>query len=331
VTVQFDAYDSDSEAQISLFYDTDDQGLDGHLFAQGVAETDGSGSYVWDSRGVTDGTYYLYARIDDGANVPRFSYATSPVTLVSPGIEGHVFIDTDGDGVWDPTEVGKVGVSVFLDLDRDGLYSVDEPKTNTMFEDPMNAVHKRGFYGFYGLDYGDYLVRQIVNSPYAQSYPGGDAGREVSVVGDTPVCAVDFGIHSELQNLRNHRDVNDDGYVTPIDALLVINWLNWVTPDYWPDPAPPFRDVNGDLRVTPLDSLLVINELNFQYGGEGESQADRTAMAGRRSVQEPSTTTRMTDLDHPGAVDEDLCELLAKGWCDWLTSRTLRRKRELGR
>ena len=64
-------------------------------------------------------------------------------------------------------------------------------------------------------------------------------------------------------------DVNGDGNVSPLDALLVINELSemqysdsagtLVTPR--PDEANQF-DVNGDGFVAPLDALLVINELS---------------------------------------------------------------------
>ncbi len=76
------------------------------------------------------------------------------------------------------------------------------------------------------------------------------------------------------QNPRNPLDVNDDGRVTPIDALLVINALNnrfQLTPEL-PVPFDPvqYLDVDGNDLVTPIDALLVINQLNLQVTGEGE-------------------------------------------------------------
>lgn len=68
------------------------------------------------------------------------------------------------------------------------------------------------------------------------------------------------------QNLVNNLDVNDDGFITPLDALIVINDLNSLGPRLLPDPIPPepefYIDVNGDGLVTPLDALIVINYLN---------------------------------------------------------------------
>ncbi len=69
------------------------------------------------------------------------------------------------------------------------------------------------------------------------------------------------------QNPVNPDDVNDDGAVTPIDALTIINELNNVGEHVLPTPTagdqpPPYYDVNGDGSVTPLDALDVINYLN---------------------------------------------------------------------
>ncbi len=87
------------------------------------------------------------------------------------------------------------------------------------------------------------------------------------------------------QNLRRPTDVNGDGRVTPIDALLVINYIN----DNGPGAPPPnpggssggepnarpfYPDVNGDGRVSPQDALLVINELNSRNPGSGNGEGE---------------------------------------------------------
>jgi hypothetical protein len=62
-------------------------------------------------------------------------------------------------------------------------------------------------------------------------------------------------------------DVNDDGLVTPLDVLLIINELNRIgrgplLPPSGSQTPPPYVDVSGDNDVTPIDALLVINALN---------------------------------------------------------------------
>ena len=57
-------------------------------------------------------------------------------------------------------------------------------------------------------------------------------------------------------------DVNGDGVVSPIDALLVINFLNQNDSDALPVDGAAKIDVNNDAAISPADALLVINELN---------------------------------------------------------------------
>ncbi|MFO0064347.1 MAG: FG-GAP-like repeat-containing protein [Pirellulaceae bacterium] len=89
---------------------------------------------------------------------------------------------------------------------------------------------------------------------------------------------------SRLQNILYPVDVNANGTVTAIDALLVINELNLNGSrpvELIAGAAPPFYDVSGDFQVSALDALLVINHLNlFGSGpigdGEGELSLDAT-------------------------------------------------------
>ncbi|MEM8734855.1 MAG: dockerin type I domain-containing protein, partial [Planctomycetota bacterium] len=68
------------------------------------------------------------------------------------------------------------------------------------------------------------------------------------------------------QNPFDEMDVNYDGVVTPLDALLVINLLNAgltsqlsVSEDRFANAD--YVDTSGDGNLTPLDALLVINAL----------------------------------------------------------------------
>ena len=92
-------------------------------------------------------------------------------------------------------------------------------------------------------------------------------------------------VNSKLfNNPTNSLDVNADGSVTPIDALIIINALNRNIPSLLPteptgDPEvdpPPFYDVNNDGFVSPIDVLQVINFLNAQAAAvaEGEPNDD---------------------------------------------------------
>ena len=75
-------------------------------------------------------------------------------------------------------------------------------------------------------------------------------------------------------NSSNPEDVNDDGDVSPLDALLVINYLNTFGGGNVPAGSPPpYIDVSGDNQISPLDALLVINKLNQRGSAEGEASS----------------------------------------------------------
>lgn len=66
-------------------------------------------------------------------------------------------------------------------------------------------------------------------------------------------------------NEKRPYDVNNDGVVSAIDSLLVINYLNSNSSPILPVPPTgphPFYDTNRDGQVSPIDALGVINYLN---------------------------------------------------------------------
>jgi len=67
------------------------------------------------------------------------------------------------------------------------------------------------------------------------------------------------------------QDVNGDGFVTPLDALLLINELNKTGPrPAAVSPAQgPYLDVTRDGALTPNDALMVVNFLNLQAATAG--------------------------------------------------------------
>ncbi len=74
---------------------------------------------------------------------------------------------------------------------------------------------------------------------------------------------------SPWNNQSNSFDTNANGIVAPIDAIVVINYLNrygvGIVP---PDNKPSFGllDTNRDNKITPIDALVVINFLNRRNG-----------------------------------------------------------------
>ncbi|MFK8111489.1 MAG: GEVED domain-containing protein [Rubripirellula sp.] len=91
--------------------------------------------------------------------------------------------------------------------------------------------------------------------------------------------------NNPFQNPVVQHDVNNNGAITPLDALQIINAIgrndgNDINLNAFPLPAdlPPFPDVSGDGTVSALDALRVINELarlpnsaGGEFVAEGES------------------------------------------------------------
>src|SRR5205823_2718748 len=73
---------------------------------------------------------------------------------------------------------------------------------------------------------------------------------------------------NQWHNYLRLTDVDDNGTVTPLDALVIINELNangshtLLNPPIAPSNPPPYFDVNNDSIVSALDALNVINDLN---------------------------------------------------------------------
>jgi hypothetical protein len=96
----------------------------------------------------------------------------------------------------------------------------------------------------------------------------------------TVVINIDDAPPAEWQNPINKYDVNNDGFVSPVDVLWVINYINAHSQDpVLPPVRPlgaPFYDVNGDGAATSIDVLLVVNRLNELNGalGQGEGEGE---------------------------------------------------------
>jgi Dockerin type I domain/Matrixin len=70
-------------------------------------------------------------------------------------------------------------------------------------------------------------------------------------------------------------DTSGDGITSPLDVLLIIDFINQRGSGRVP--APPFKmamlDVNGDGFVAPIDVLLVIDALNRRTNGQSEGES----------------------------------------------------------
>lgn len=132
---------------------------------------------------------------------------------------------------------------------------------------------------------------------------------------------VDLPLIAPWKNGIHAPDVDDDGLLSPIDALLVINSLN----SFGPRSLPDFRasssnyvgylDTNGDGFLAPIDALLVINALNSYGSGKLQtepppppavfpqlSDAEVATLLDRASAASNSTDAIIAVVDRGGRI-----------------------------
>jgi peroxidase len=115
-------------------------------------------------------------------------------------------------------------------------------------------------------------------------------------------------------NRFDAEDVNDDGLVSPMDALMVINAINQRSQR---DDLN-FIDVNNDGLLSPQDALFVINRLN-----RGEHESRRHAPPQDESVPSLPDEVRSIDgtnnnLENPelGSAGEELLRIADADYSD---------------
>ncbi|BCS98768.1 hypothetical protein DSLASN_44000 [Desulfoluna limicola] len=82
-TVRWADVDTDENAEISIYYDTGNIGADGALIADGIYENQDStyDTAIWNTEQVPEGSYYIYAVIDDGKTEPVIVYSDFKVIV----------------------------------------------------------------------------------------------------------------------------------------------------------------------------------------------------------------------------------------------------------
>lgn len=138
---------------------------------------------------------------------------------------------------------------------------------------------------------GGYALR-VPDGIYTVTAQGGPLeypiiARNVVVDGENRKIDFDASLPPEFivwQNPDEPLDVNGNGKIEPLDALIVINFLNRRSsgsPGVMTDAPPPYLDVRGIGSVAPLDALLIINHLNRQARAAGEGEHPTDSMTAR--------------------------------------------------
>jgi hypothetical protein len=81
-TIKWSASDPDNQANISLYYSTDNSSYNGTLIVDNLIEGTDT-HYNWDTSDLPKGDYTIYAKIEDGENSAVYSYGMGIVTISS--------------------------------------------------------------------------------------------------------------------------------------------------------------------------------------------------------------------------------------------------------
>jgi hypothetical protein len=96
-TIKWTDSDSDDDAHLSLYYDTDQIGYDGKLIVSGLSEDDEIDSFFWDTRDIPNGEYYIYGMVSDSVNEAVYDYSDGKIRI-NRSLDGEDGDGDEGDG-----------------------------------------------------------------------------------------------------------------------------------------------------------------------------------------------------------------------------------------
>ncbi|MEN6560321.1 MAG: Ig-like domain-containing protein [Acidobacteriota bacterium] len=106
--------DPDSNALITLYYDTDTNFGNGHAairdengIAASIYEDSNQNSFFWDTSSVSVGTYYIVAVLEDQVNPPVIKYSTGTVEVRLPASGTQFELSSQASWVWDDENPGN--------------------------------------------------------------------------------------------------------------------------------------------------------------------------------------------------------------------------------
>ena len=197
-----------------------------------------------------------------------FNLRPNSTTTVSEGAQSLAAADFDDDGDWDLVVTSAdAGTVSMLRNDGQGDFLVDaefdvapiDPKFTAAGQSPQ-VVATGNFDGIGPSD--DFAVAHFAFgvTAYFNGFPSQPQTLSLNTTAATPDPSM-LVPDSYVESF----DVDKDGYVVPLDALLVINALNVNGPRaVGSDAVDSLQrlDTSGDGFLSPVDALLVINSLS---------------------------------------------------------------------
>jgi hypothetical protein len=204
-------------------------------------------------------------------------------------------------------------VSMWIDFNGDGFFSDFERVANAL---PVTGPSRTIPFIVPATTTNESVAQPLskIGDTYARIRLSTDAASIATATGDAPDGEVsDYVVTIEgnpytnnsgiTDEFGNGLDVSGDGFVSPIDVLQVINWINDENVSNIlslgnASGNPPYVDVNGDGIVSAADVNILITYLNSSAAsGEGESTSDSLAEGTLLTTQEPGNVALVLGSD----------------------------------
>lgn len=174
-------------------------------------------------------------------------------TLLAGDVAGNILDDLSNDGIKDNGEDGLAGLTVFVDVNRDGRLGESEPRAYT---------NKDGDYLIKGISSGSYSVRHFSAPGWGPS-TGTSSAKDVTVLDGKEVRANFFDYKPQEGSIFGlvWQDINGDG-IRDKDpdsgAYIDPGLVNWTV----------FIDANNN-RELDADEVSVLTDSQGQYRFDG--------------------------------------------------------------
>lgn len=183
--IKWSDYCKDDNALITLFYDNDNNNLDGALIVDSISEDNLCDEYQWNYSSIPDGQYYIYALISSKSGDYAYSYSKQPFTkyssteLKAPSRFSAQTSDSSIVLSWEKVDMASQYLIYYSENSQVGLNSMHYVVMNdtTMFE--YKSVKNGSSYQFFitSLDSilnesvpSDTLLIQVIHNQ-AKFYP----------------------------------------------------------------------------------------------------------------------------------------------------------------
>jgi len=174
-------------------------------FAQNLGMND---LFINDELGDSARTLESFAKIVAADSEGRITVSLTTDAVMTPGgvairpigaapapgnIGGTLWTDDNSDGVFDATESGRPGETVYLDINRNAMLDAGEPQTTTLVDDARTTdVDESGTYEFLAIAAGEYYVRTI--APVGMEVTTSNGGETIVDLDPSDDAVVDFGV-----------------------------------------------------------------------------------------------------------------------------------------